>query len=124
MTPMFRTTLVAAALLVLSGCATPNKGLYEWGGYSDMLYQNYKKPDTVAGNLVKLQAHVSALEAGRGKVAPGLYADLGTLYLQAGDRDRALDNYRKERAAWPESAGLMDAMIKNLAAKPATEAKT
>jgi hypothetical protein len=122
MKPMFRTMLAAAALLAVTGCAS-QQGMYDWGGYSGLLYQNYKKPDTVAANLVKLQEHVSVMEQRRATVAPGLYADLGTLYLQAGDRDRALDNYRKERAAWPESAGLMDSMIKNLA-KPAQEAKS
>lgn len=121
MKPMFRSMLAAAALVVLSGCA--QQGMYDWGGYSGLLYQNYKKPETVAANLATLQAHVTALEGRNTKVAPGLYADLGTLYLQAGDRDRALDNYRKERSAWPESAGLMDAMIKNLASKPAEENK-
>jgi len=121
MTPMFRSMLAASALAVLSGCA--QQGMYDWGGYSGLLYQNYKKPETVAANLVTLQAHVTALEERKTRVAPGLYADLGTLYLQAGDRDRALENYRKERAAWPESAGLMDAMIKNMAARPAQENK-
>lgn len=115
--------LAMFAVLVLSACAGP-RTMYDWGGYSGMLYESYKKPDTTAANLQKLQEHVTRLEKGNQKVAPGLYADLGTLYLQAGDRSRAVENYRKERAAWPESATLMDAMIKNLSAtKPAPEAK-
>ena len=118
---MHKSILVAAAFLMLSGCA--QQGLYDWGNYSGLMYQNYKKPESVAANLVVLQAHVTTLEGRKARVAPGLYADLGTLYLQAGDRDRAVDNYRRERAAWPESAGLMDAMIKNLASKPVEEKK-
>lgn len=115
---------VMLVTLVLSGCAS-QQSLYDWGGYSGMLYETYKKPDTTAANLQKLQEHVIRLEKGNAKVAPGLYADLGTLYLQAGDRNRAVENYRKERAAWPESMGLMDAMIKNLSSsKAAREAKT
>jgi hypothetical protein len=121
MKPMHKSMLVAAALLMLSGCA--QQGLYDWGNYSGLMYQNYKKPESVAANLVVLQAHVTTLEGRKVRVAPGLYADLGTLYLQAGDRDRAVENYRKERAAWPESVGLMDAMIKNLASKPVEEKK-
>ena len=121
MKPMHQSILVAAALLMLSGCA--QQGLYDWGNYSGLMYQNYKKPESVAANLVVLQAHVTTLEGRKARVAPGLYADLGTLYLQAGDRDRAVENYRRERAAWPESAGLMDAMIKNLASKPVEEKK-
>lgn len=121
MKAMIKLTLVAGAFLALAGCA--QQGMYDWGNYSGLMYQNYKKPESVAVNLATLQAHVTALEGRRTKVAPGLYADLGTLYLQAGDRDRAVENYRKERAAWPESAGLMDAMIKNLASKPVEEEK-
>lgn len=121
MKPMFRSMLAAGAVLALTGCA--QQGLYDWGGYSGLMYQNYKKPETVAANLATLQAHVTTLEGRKTKVAPGLYADLGTLYLQAGDQNRAVENYRKERAAWPESAGLMDAMIKNLANKPVEENK-
>ena len=114
--------LIAAA--ALTGCAT-NNSLYDWGGYDALLYQSYKKPENVAQNRQKLEAHIFAVEQGRGKVAPGLYADLGTLFLQAGDREKALSNFRKERDLWPESAGLMDAMIKNLqAAKPAQETKS
>jgi hypothetical protein len=122
MIPMHKSMLFSAALLMLGGCA--QKGLYDWGGYSGLMYQNYKKPESVPANLVLLQTHVTALEGRSTKVAPGLYADLGTLYLQAGDRVRAVENYRKERAAWPESAGLMDGMIRNLAGNQAQEKKT
>jgi len=54
------------------------------------------------------------MEAGRQKVAPGLYAELGTLYLQAGESAKAKSYYTKERDAWPESRGLMTAMIENI----------
>lgn len=107
--------LVACA--VLSGCAT-NKGLYDWSGYSGLLYQSYQDPAKAAENMRTLEANILKAEQAGLKVAPGLYADLGTMLLQSGDRDKALINYRKERALWPESAVLMDAMIKNI--QPAT----
>jgi hypothetical protein len=100
--------------VLLCGCATKNNNLYEWGGYDDVLYQAYKEPATTAVQMQKLEAHIGKLEQGKQKIAPGLYADLGTFYMQAGDKDKALLNFRKERDAWPESATLMDAMIKNL----------
>jgi hypothetical protein len=115
-------TLIAA--VALTGCAT-NRSLYDWGGYDSLLYQSYKKPENVAENMQKLEAHILKVEQGKGKVAPGLYADLGTLFLQAGNRQKALANFQKERDLWPESAGLMDAMIKNVqAAKRAQETKS
>jgi hypothetical protein len=110
-------------VLALGGCAT-TKGLYEWGGYDAVLYDSYKDPSTVAANMHKLELHIQKLEQARQKVPPGLYADLGTLYLQAGDRQKAVANFTKERNAWPESAGLMDALINNGTMPKAKEAKS
>ena len=108
--------IILAALLGLTGCAT-NRGLYDWGGYDALLYESYKDPAGVPKNMQALAAHIGALEKGGQRVAPGLHADLGTMLLQAGDRDGALSNFRRERELWPESAVVMDAMIKNLEAK-------
>lgn len=105
--------MILAALLALTGCATKS-GLYEWGGYDALLYQSYKEPAGAQKNMQTLAAHIDALEKGGKRVAPGLHADLGTMLLQAGDRAGALSNFRRERELWPESAVLMDAMIKNL----------
>lgn len=63
---------------------------------------------------VQLEKHIAIVEASKQKVAPGLYAELGTLYLQAGAPEKAISLYSQERAAWPESKGLMTAMIQNL----------
>lgn len=109
--------LIACAALALAGCATPNTGLYQWGGYDGLMYQAYKNPEAVVKSRDALAAHIDAMQKGGQRVAPGLYADLGTMLLQAGDKAGALANYRRERALWPESAVLMDAMIKNLETK-------
>lgn len=100
------------ASLALAGCA--NNMLYQWGGYEDGLYAAYKDPTKAEALRLKLEAHVQAMEKGGQKVAPGLYAEVGTLYLQAGQRRTAMTWYQKERAAWPESRQLMTAMIQNL----------
>jgi hypothetical protein len=86
--------------LALSGCAS--KGLYEWGGYDAVLYNSYKDPTTVAANMLRLETHIQQLEQGKRKVPPGLYADLGMLQLQSGDKEHAQANFRKERELWPE----------------------
>ena len=108
--------LTIAALLALTGCAT-NNAMYEWGGYDALLYQSYKKPGELPKNMAALASHIAALEKSGKRVAPGLHADLGTLQLQAGDKAGALSNFRRERELWPESAVLMDAMIKTLDTK-------
>jgi hypothetical protein len=101
------------ALLTLSGCTTTQQ-VYDWGEYDQLLYETYREPTRVEALRLELEAHIAALEAGNAKVPPGLYAELGTLYLEAGDTDRAIAMYEKERAAWPESRGLMTALIVNL----------
>jgi hypothetical protein len=110
-----------AIALVLTGCAAPNNRLYDWGGYDGLLYQSYKEPATVAANMQKLEEHIHKLEQSQQKVAPGLYADLGTMYLQTGDKEKARANFTKERELWPESRVLMDALLNNAALATTTK---
>jgi hypothetical protein len=114
-----RFLIILFASSLIAGCAAPS--LYQWGDYESMLYSGYKDPANLEVMKVKLEEHIAALESSRQKVAPGLYAELGTLYLQAGDPDQAVAMYSREREAWPESKGLMDAMIKNLERRTATQ---
>lgn len=79
-----------------------------------MLYASYKDPAKIEEMRVSLESQIGEAEKRGQKVPPGLYAELGTLYLQAGDNNRALGLYKNERKAWPESRGMMDAMIKTL----------
>ncbi|UUZ72198.1 DUF4810 domain-containing protein [Polaromonas sp. P1(28)-8] len=88
--------------------------MYQWGGYDQALYSGYKDPTKMESMRVKLEAHIAAMEQSKQKVAPGLYAELGTLYLQAGSPDKAVGLYAQERDAWPEGRSLMTAMIQNI----------
>ena len=99
-------------LSLLGGCAAP--GLYNWGGYDQALYAGYKDVTKMEALRINLEAHIGAMEKSNQKVAPGLYAELGTLYLQTGSSDQAISYYTKERATWPESRTLMTAMIQNI----------
>lgn len=105
----FLITLLAA---LLTGCAAP--GLYQWGGYEGDLYGAYKDPTKFENLRLKLETLVASMESSSQRVAPGIYAELGTLYLQMGSAEKALAMYKKERDAWPESKGLMTSMIQNL----------
>ena len=102
-------TFVAATLL--GGCATPT--MYKWGGYDALLYQSYKSPEKADAMRLGLESHVTSLENAKERVAPGIYAEIGSLYLQGGDTRKALIFYARERDAWPESRELMDALIRN-----------
>ena len=104
--------LAVVAFLGLGGCAS--NSLYQWGDYEDNLYAAYKDTTKSEALRLKLEAHIQAMEKAGQKVAPGLYAEVGTLYLQAGQRQAAMGWYQRERAAWPESTQLMTSMIQNL----------
>lgn len=107
------------SLALLTGCAAP--ALYQWGGYDQALYAGYKDTTKMEALRTKLEAHVGEMEKSRAKVAPGLYAELGTLYLQAGASQKAIDFYTKERDAWPESRVLMTSLIQNLERRQASQ---
>ena len=105
--------LVVICSLAFTGCAT-RQTLYQWGGYDELLYQSYKSPDRTETMRVGLETHVAALEKAHQKVPPGIYAEIGTIYLEKGDRGTAVSYYKKERETWAESKTLMDSMIKAL----------
>lgn len=110
--------LAMTAAVFLSGCANRNQ-LYSWGGYDGMLYQQYKDPTKAVEMRTQLEVHVTQLEKNMQKVPPGIYAEIGTLYLQTNDRKKSIDYYQREAVAWPESAGMMKAMIATLSRRDA-----
>ena len=103
-------------VVVLSGCAAQNK--YNWTGYDKGLYDVYKDPNQIKALQIKLQETVDMLEQQKQMIPPGMYAELGTLYLQEGLTDKARIYYAKERDTWAESKTLMDLLIKNLDSRP------
>lgn len=113
---------IALAALVLGGCVTTP--IYQWGGYESKLYAGYKDQTKMEELKVGLETHIAAMDKSGQKVAPGLYAELGTLYLQSGDSVKARGMYSRERNAWPESKGLMDAMIQNLERQESARTET
>lgn len=72
--------LISAAL---SGCSS-SKGLYEWGDYEESLYDFTKKSDKLEDYR---EALLEAIEDGgaKNRVAPGLNAELGYLFLLDGN---------------------------------------
>lgn len=113
---------IAVCSLAMTGCAHP-PSIYQWGRYDAMLYRSYKNPEKVVELRAGLELHIAKMEQSKQKVAPGLYAELGTLYLQGGDSVKAVSMYTKERDAWPESKGLMDVLITNVGNRAAAQAE-
>jgi hypothetical protein len=109
---MMRFVSLALIALALFGCKA--QPIYDWGDYESMLYAGYKDPTRMEEMKLGLESHIVEMDESGQKIAPGLLAELGTLYLQSGSSDRAISMYTRERDTWPESKVLMDTMIKNL----------
>jgi hypothetical protein len=108
MPTILRTTVIVFAL-ALGACAAPRQ--YDWNQYDQRLYDYYKDPAASTEFVKSMEAHLKAVEASGRKPAPGLYAEVGTFYLKQGDMKTAIQYYNKEMTAWPESKGLMTALI-------------
>lgn len=106
---------VSAVCAVLTACAPATR--FEWGGYEQALYAYAQNPENRNVYRTSLE---QAIERGerRDAVAPGMYAELGYLYLEEGEAERAVQNFQRERALFPESAVFMDRVIQQLGGTP------
>ncbi|MES2830633.1 MAG: DUF4810 domain-containing protein [Pseudomonadota bacterium] len=102
--------ITVSFLLLLSGCATPAK--YNWGNYDRSLYSYYKDPTKSQEHMVEILNIIRDSEKTRGRVAPGIHAEYGYLLMQANEVDGAVTQFMLEKEKWPESAYLMDSMLK------------
>ncbi len=109
-------TLIILSFIV-SGCSSQPKPLYTYGNYSESYYAS--KKDVSADTALELQKSIefaieNADESRSGRVAPGMYANLGYIYLKSGKTDKAIESFNKEKSIYPESAHFMDRMIKKI----------
>ena len=108
---------VTAIGFVMSGCGAQPKPLYTYGNYSESYYAS--KKDVSTNTALKLQKSIEyaiehANESRSGRVAPGMYANLGYIYLKGGKTDKAIESFNKEKSIYPESAHFMNRMIKKI----------
>ncbi|MDA5193302.1 DUF4810 domain-containing protein [Govanella unica] len=102
--------VLAPLILMLAACSTA-KQKYAWGGYEGTLYNYYKNPTEAKRAAEAISKNITTAESKGLKVPPGLYAEYGYLQLELGAADQAIVSFEKEKAAWPESATLMNNMI-------------
>jgi len=105
-------------LYFLIGCAT-NK-LYYWGDYSKTLY-SFRK-DASDENLLKHKATLENIieESGNRnlRVPPGVYSELGYIYLRQNNNDTAIKYFDMEAKTYPESRLFMERLTQSAKAKP------
>jgi len=113
------------AVIILAGCAPqPAKPLYNYAGYSDSYYA-YKKNMTPESTLQlekSIEEAINGTENSRsGRVAPGMHANLGYLYLKAGKPNEAIASFTIEKTVYPESTLFMDKLITRIKASEGTK---
>lgn len=101
-----------AATLVLSGCQTAPKSLYQWEGYQPQVYQHFKgeSPDQ---QIAVLEKDLQTISAKGATAPPGYHAHLGLLYSLTGKQDQVVAQFEDEKKLFPESAAYMDFLLKN-----------
>ena len=102
---------------LMSGCSAQPKPLYNYGEYSENYY--HAKKELSPESALELQKSIeysieNAANSRSARVAPGMYANLGYIYLKGGKTDKALESFNKEKLIYPESAHFMDRMIKKI----------
>lgn len=108
--------MTAVTVSLLMGCATVqvNETGFYWGNYSASLYKYKKNPSAETLRLHKLELEKIVQKCDGQttcKVPPGIYAELGKLYLDEGDSQTAISFFNSERTHFPESAQLMETLV-------------
>lgn len=97
---------LALFAILLAGCGNAGgpRSLYYWNGtYSSSLYSYLNEDGDATEQISRLENLVQISTQKGYKVAPGLYAHLGLLYLNNGNLGAANANFDKEVENFPES---------------------
>jgi hypothetical protein len=116
--PVAGRLLTACAALCLTACVTMTtpRGLYAWGHYEELIYTANVKPGSLPpeAQADQLEKDRQLAQAAGKRLPPGWHAQLASLYAQSGRLDLAERELLAEKAAFPESATLMDRLLANL----------
>ncbi len=117
MTKIYKLFIVTIVGFLVIGCTSPKKYLYNYGNYSQSYY-NLKKYQTDEAGLELQKAMEKTIAESKNslskRVPPGMYANLGYLYLKAGKSSEAIESFTKEKTTYPEATHFMDRMIKKV----------
>ena len=106
MASKIKLTCLALFALLFAGCDQPDtpRSLYYWDGtYNNALYAYLNEGGDTNEQISHLENLVQTSIQKGYKVAPGLYAHLGLLYLNNGNLGVANANFDKEVQNFPES---------------------
>jgi len=106
MASKIKLTCLTLFALLLAGCNQPDtpRSLYYWDGtYNNALYTYLNEGGDANEQISHLENLIQTSIQKGYKVAPGLYAHLGLLYLNNGNLGVANVNFDKEVQNFPES---------------------
>jgi hypothetical protein len=101
-------------VVLVTGC---NTDLYYWGRYEDAVHYAYAHADKWdrTGLIDLMEQDQLRSRKAEKPLPPGWHAHLGLLYYDAGQPDRALNEFAAEKQQFPESAVFMDRLLERLA---------
>lgn len=107
-------TVAAIAMLtigvMLTGCASPPRTIYQWEGYQPQVYQ-YLKGESPEQQIAAMEKDLQVISAKGGKTPPGFHAHLGMLYSISGKQDQVVAQFEDEKKLFPESATYIDFLL-------------
>ena len=126
MASKIKLTCLALFALLLAGCNQPDtpRSLYYWDGtYNNALYTYLNESGDTNEQISHLENLIQTSTQKGYKIAPGLYAHLGLLYLNNGNLGVANANFDKEVQNFPESREYINCIkgSRNLVQAPKTE---
>ena len=112
MSKAVKLSLMLAGFMIVAGCQTAPKPLYQWESYQPQVYE-YFKGEPKEQQVEALERDLLKINASGRSAPPGYHAHLGMLYLASGKDDQMVQQFSTEKALFPESAPYMDFLLKN-----------
>lgn len=105
-------SVTACSMLFISGCAS--KSTYYWGDYEQLVHDMYIEPGSADATtqIEKLTTDIQKAQSKGKPTPPGVHAHLGYMYSLQGNTAQAKTALLQEKALYPESAVLIDGMLK------------
>lgn len=102
------------SFVILTGCES-TKPLYYHGNYNQVLYSHFKgEGQSLSEQISELSSLIDRARAKSRSVAPGVYAHLGYLHIQAGNKNKGLQYFELEKVYFPESENFIKLLMVNV----------
>ncbi|WP_414147330.1 DUF4810 domain-containing protein [Erwinia sp. BNK-24-b] len=110
---LLKVTGMLATALLMTACAQKKEPVYYWGDYQSSLYSAWQNGSAPEKDIATLNKVIEQAKAKNKPLPPGLHAQLGLLYVNAGQPDKAFQQFTNEKIAFPESSAYMDFLMRN-----------